>query len=852
MIDFTEGNGSLRAAGDSPVWSIPPEEVLRRLGSTSQGLAGASASEKLSRFGPNALSTQREPSQWRLLAKQFLSPIVLILIAATVLSGVLGDYTDATIILVIILLSGLLGFWQERGASRAMRALLAVVAVRARVLRDGAETDVPVIEIVPGDVVMLSAGDLVPGDCIVLASKGLTVDESALTGETFPLDKVAGISPADAPVNQRRTMLFLGTHVSSGSGTVLITDTGQSTEMGAVSERLRTTTPTTGFERGLTSFGFMLARIMIVLVVLIFVANLLLHRPILDSALFSLALAVGLTPQLLPAIVAISLAQGAQMMAKSKVIVRRLDAIEDFGSMSVLCSDKTGTMTEGHVVLHEATDLTGNLSTEVLMLACANASLQLGLRNPIDDAIIAGSPPLPSTTTKLDEVPYDFDRKRLSVLLDTGMDGPVLVTKGALDCVLNVCTTVRLSDGSSAPLAENEGTLREHFAALSAAGYRVLGVSTRRFDGEKVGVADESAMELVGLLTFADPVKADARATIAALVDAGVSVRMITGDNRLVAAHVADQVGLDTTTVLTGADINRETDETLPDLVSRVSVFSELTPVQKERLVKAYRANGAVVGYLGDGINDAPALHAADVGISVESAVSVAKASAAIVLLEKDLSALLAGIQQGRRTFANTMKYIFMTTSANFGNMISMAIASVVLPFLPLLAGQILLINLLTDLPATTIATDSVDPGQLKRAQKWNIRLIRNYMIVFGLLSSVFDLTTFMVLRWGFHSEAAEFRSAWFLGSVLTEVGVLFVLRTRGPIYRSRPSKWVIVSSAAVAIVTVLIPYSPIASALKLVPIPLTLFGIILLITLGYLAATELTKRFFWHRRNPS
>jgi P-type Mg2+ transporter len=845
---FSADNVRMTAVAQTAFWSETASEVTRQLGSTATGLTEAQAAQSLATHGLNTLDSQRDESPLRLLTRQFLSPIVLILVSATILSGVLGDWTDAIIILIIIVLSGLLGFFQERGAGRAMRALLAVVEITASVLRDGKVTRVSMTEVVPGDVAILAGGDLVPGDCLVLGSQGLSVDESALTGETFPVDKLPGVSATASELNERHNVLYLGTHVASGTGTVLVVRTGQSTEIGSVSAQLNARPPQTGFEKGMTKFGLLLTRAMVILVIAIFVINLVLQRPIIDSALFSLALAVGLTPQLLPAIVSISLSQGARAIAKHRVIVRRLDSIEDFGSMSILCSDKTGTMTQGTVVLDSAIDLDGKPSADVQRLSCLNAALQVGLANPIDEAIIRASK-LDTSFTKLDELPYDFNRRRLSVLVKSSAAGskPALITKGALDAVLDVCTHAQSAGGTVVPLAKVSAAIQKRFADLSAEGFRVLGVARKEIAGTKVAVADESHMVLVGLLTFADPVKPDAAKTLAEFATSGVSVRMLTGDNRLVAAHIAKQVGLDATTVLTGKDIDALTsDSALAKAASAVRVFAELNPIQKQRIVHALRATGDVVGYLGDGINDAPSLHAADVGISVESAVAVAKESAAIVLLDKDLKVLLEGMTQGRRTFANTMKYIFMTTSANFGNMLSMAVAAIVLPFLPLLAGQILLINLLTDLPATTIATDSVDAAQLRHPQRWNIKLIRNYMIVFGALSSVFDLTTFAVLRWGFHAEAPEFRSAWFLGSVLTEVGVLFVLRTRRPFFRSRPSKWVVLSSIAVALVTLAIPYSPIAPLLELVPIPIELLWLILLITIGYLVATEITKRFFW------
>jgi Mg2+-importing ATPase len=828
-------------------WNADSTTLISDLGSSANGLTSAQAAATLSRVGQNTLAASKQTSSIRLLARQFLSPIVLILVGATILSGILGDWTDAIIILAIILLSGLLGFFQERGAGRAITALLAVVEIKVNLLRDGTVQEIPISQVVPGDVANLSAGDLVPGDAIVLTSNGLQLDESALTGETFPVLKSPGVIAANAALNERTNSVFLGTHVASGSGSVLVVGTGKSTQIGQVSAQLSTASPRTGFEKGLTSFGLLLTRIMVVIVVVIFIVNILLHRGWIDSILFSLALAVGLTPQLLPTIVSISLAQGARVIARHRVIVRKLDAIEDFGSMSIFCSDKTGTMTQGTVVLDAATDITGKPSASVARLCYIDASLQVGMSNPIDDAIIAGAKCDISMVTKLAELPYDFNRRRLSVMVQDGSGDPILISKGALDAVLQVSTSALGPDGTVVPIKTVQGSVQKQFLDLSNQGYRVLGVATRTMKGAKTAVlTDEAQMTLVGFVTFADPAKPDAAATLEALAANGVSVRMLTGDNRLVAAHIAKQVGLDTTIVLTGTDIDALDDIHLALKAPDVAVFAELNPIQKQRIVSALRKTGQTVGYMGDGINDSPALHAADVGISVDSAVAVAKEAASIVLLDKDLGVLLDGMQQGRRTFANTMKYIFMTSSASFGNVLSMAIAAVVLPFLPLLASQILLVNLLTDLPSTFIATDSVDAAQLRRPQHWNVKLIRNYMLVFGPLSSLFDLATFAVLEWGFHAGSHEFRTAWFVGSVMTAVTALYVLRTRRPFFRSRPSKWLLMASSVVVIIAFAIPYLPVAATLGFVPLSLPLLGILVGITFVYLASNELVKRFFW------
>jgi Mg2+-importing ATPase len=821
--------------------------VLRRLATRPSGLSVDEARDRLARYGANAIGGARRTDAVSLLVRQFESPIVLILVFATVLSGILGDTTDATIILAIIALSGLLGFWQERGAGRAVEALLAVVQVKAEVRRGGRTLEVALTDVVPGDMVLLNAGDVIPGDCRLVESNNLLVDEAALTGETYPVEKSTGPVAADAPVEKRTNTVFMGTHVLSGGGTAVVVETGAATQFGQVSSRLRERAPATGFQRGMTAFGYLLLRVMSVLVVTIFIVNVVLARPLLDSALFSLALAVGLTPQLLPAIVTISLSQGARLMARERVIVKRLDAIEDFGAMSVLCTDKTGTMTAGTVTLQAALGVDGQPDSRVQRFATLNAALQAGFTNPIDTAIVSASTIDTAAVSRLDELPYDFRRRRLSVLVREGTT-TMMITKGALEDLLAVCTTAERA-GKAVDLAPLLPDVRARFATLSGQGYRVLGVSIRDLgSATHLTLADEAGMTFVGFLTFLDPPKADAVDTIRDLAANGISVRMITGDNRLVAAHVGRLVGLGDGDLLAGDEVAALSDEGLAARIEGVTIFAEIDPTQKERIIRALRAGGRVVGYMGDGINDAPALHAADVGISVDTAVDVAKESAAIVLLDKDLRVLLEGVRQGRRTFANTMKYVYTTTSANFGNMLSMAAASAVLPFLPLLADQILLINFLTDFPATTIATDTVDPEQLERPRSWDIRSVRDFMIVFGVVSSAFDFLTFGVLRLGFGADATLFRSGWFLESVVTELAVLLLLRTHRAFYRSRPSRLLVGASAALAAVTLGVLYSPIAGLLGLEPLPPGVLLTLVAITVGYVAATEVAKRVFYRR----
>lgn len=769
------------------------------------GLSSEEAARRLAAGGPNRMVPARGHRGVRLLIAQFTSPIVLILVAATVLSMVLGDLTDGMIILVIVAASGALGFWQEHSAGRAVDALLARVRVEVEVVRDGVEVSVPAEDVVVGDLVVLRAGDIIAADCVADESHSLLVDEATLTGESFPVEKRGG------------DKLFAGTHVASGTARAEVTRIGRDTEFAAVTAELASREVTTGFERGMTRFGLLLVRAMVVLVTVIFVVNLLLNRPIVDSVLFSLALAVGLTPQLLPAIVAVSLSAGARRMAAERVIVKRLDAIEDFGAMTILCTDKTGTLTAGAVRLDAALDTGGAPSPEVLRLARLNAALQQGFANPVDAAVLTGAPAI-DQALRLDEVPYDFHRKRLSVLVDEG-GTPTLVTKGALESVLTAC--------ADAP------DVGELFERLSGDGYRVLGLAVKPLPGRtSVSAEDETGMTLAGVLAFHDPVKPGVAEAIADLARLGISVRLITGDNRLAAANIARQVGL-TGPVCVGDEID-----------VHAQVFAEVDPLHKERIVRALRESGATVGFLGDGINDSPALHAADVGISVDTAVDVAKQSAAIVLLDKELAVVADGVRLGRRTFANTLKYVRVTVSANFGNMLSMAAASAFLPFLPLLPRQILLLNFLSDIPGTTIATDSVDPEQLEQPRAWDVAGIRTFMIVFGLVSSVFDIATFLVLRLWLHADTDVFRTGWFVESTATELAVMLVLRTARPFYRSRPSWPLLGSSLAVGGLTVALPYTPLAAPLGLAPLSWGVLGVLGVLTAGYVAANEVAKRF--------
>jgi Mg2+-importing ATPase len=830
----------------SAFWNRPAAEVLAGLETTPAGLSAAEAASRLTRYASRRLVPKKRTDAATLLLGQFSSPIVLLLLGATAISLFLRNTTDAAIILVIVVASGLLGFWQERGAAGAVEKLLSLVEVKAQVLRGGTPQGVPLAEVVPGDVVLLSAGATAPGDCLLLETRDLFADEATLTGETFPAEKVVAVLPVGTPLGKRTNAVFLGTHMVSGTATAVVAAIGRDTEFGAVADRLKLRPPETDFERGVRRFGYLLMEVTLLLVIGIFALNVYLHRPVLDSFLFSMALAVGLTPQLLPAIVSINLAQGARRMCEHKVIVKRLAAIENFGSMDVLCTDKTGTITEGVVTLQSVTDLEGQESDLALRYAYLNASFQTGFSSPIDEAIRKYRPIDIAAWKKLDEVPYDFLRKRLSVLA-AGPEGTVMITKGALAQVLEVCTTAESEVGASVPLASVRAQIDARFAAYSASGQRTLGLACKKLGGEtRIGKDSESDMSFLGFILFADPPKPGIEATIGRLRALGVSLKVITGDNVLVAATVARKIGLGDAPVLSGHELAAMSDGALLNRVGQVDVFAEVEPNQKERLILALRKAGHVVGYMGDGINDASALHAADVGLSVEGAVDVAKQVADIVLLEKNLDVLIEGVREGRITFANTLKYVLMATSANFGNMFSMAGVSLLLPFLPLLPKQILLTNLLTDLPEMTIASDNVDAEMLVRPRRWDIGFIRSFMLTFGVLSSVFDYLTFGALLYILHAGTEQFRTGWFVESVLSAALVVLVVRSRHPFFRSRPGTHLMLATLGVVGATLVLPFLPVAPLLGMTPLPLLFLALLGLIVMMYIASAELAKRVFY------
>jgi P-type Mg2+ transporter len=841
-------------------WAITAAEVMAGLATQAEGLSAQEALMRLRSAGPNTVQEQRDIAALRLLLRQLASPLVLILLVAAVIALFVRDWVDAATILVIVAGSTMLGFGQEFHASRAVAQLRSRLALNARVIRGGTVLAVPARDLVPGDIIELRAGNLVPADGVILAARDFLVIEASLTGESFPVEKQAGVVAAAAALSERSNCVFLGSSVRSGTATVIVVRTGGATAMGKVAGRLSTLEPEGDFARGVRHFGEMLMRVMLIVVICVLTVNQLLGRPPIESLLFAMALAVGLSPELLPAIVSVSLSRGARSLAAAGVLVRRLEAIEDLGGMDVLCTDKTGTLTLGTMALESATDPFGQVSAEVLKLAYLNAAFETGIDNPIDAAITqAGDQAALSTAgwRKVDEIPYDFVRKRLTIVAaPEDVHGECQIfCKGAFAQVLSICTAVQRG-GQNVLLDDAlRAQLQDYVSARGAQGVRVLAVASRRVPAkQRYTVQDESDLVFAGFLNFSDPPKPQALQTVQKLASLGIQVKIVTGDNRHVAAHLAGAVGLNSQALLTGEEVAGMRDESLWHLAERTDVFAQVDPAQKERIVRALQRRGHAVGYMGDGINDASALQAADVGISVDQAVDVARESADVVLLRPDLEVLSRGVQEGRRTFANTLKYISITTSANFGNMISMALATPLLPFLPLTATQILLNNFLSDLPSIAISTDRVDSQHLARPQRWNVRETRRFMLVFGLISSLFDLLTFYLLIAVFSASEPLFHSAWFVVSLLTELAVVLVLRTRFAAWQSRPSAVLLWTTAAVVLLAMALPYlGPPAQLLGFVAMPAGLLASLLLIVAAYIGVTEWAKiRFYGHTKSGS
>ena len=824
------------------------------------GLSSQQAIDLLRAHGPNQLQRSTQRALLLQFLTHFRNPLVIVLLAASVLSALTGDGSGALIIALIVVMSVTLDFVQAHRAGKVANQLAMQVAVLATALRDGRSCEVPVADLVPGDVVLLSAGDLIPADATLLEAHDFFVNQAQLTGEPFPIEKkLAGNTPALTELNDvwdldASERIYLGSSVVSGSARALIGRTGSATAIGQIAVDLNKAAPATAFEVGTRQFGMLIMRLTLVMVLFTLLVNVALHRPLLESFLFAVALAVGLTPELLPMVVSVTLTKGAMRMAALQVIVKRPSAIQDMGAMDVLCTDKTGTLTEARIRLEKHLDPQGQPSEHVLQLAYLNSHFESGLKSPLDDAILQHTEVDVGGWTKIDEVPFDFERRRVSVLLEFTNPPALtssrrLVVKGAPEDILKLCTRYVDAQGAQVTLnTEARSRLDTLFNDLGEEGFRVLGVAWRDvpLTMQHAVVSDESALVFAGFAAFLDPPKASAGLALQAMAASGVAVKIVTGDNERVTRHVCSQLGVPIRGLLTGTDIAAMNDDALRARVEDVNLFCRVNPSQKNRIILALKARGHVVGYLGDGINDAPSLHTADVGISVADAVDVAKQAAAMILLEHDLMVLHQGILEGRRTFGNVMKYIMMATSSNFGNMFSMAAATVFLPFLPMLPLQILLNNLMYDVSEISLPLDAVDAEDLAAPKRWDMRFIRNFMLTIGPISSLFDFLTFYLLNRLLKAEEALFHTGWFVESIATQVLVIFVIRTRRNPLRSQPNRWLIGSSLAVVCAAMALPFTPLAPYLGFAPLPLSYFGLLALLLGSYLVMVEGAKQWFY------
>ena len=824
----------------------PLTDLLTRLSATEAGLSSVEAERRLEDCGPNEPEVVRRASPLAEFLRFCTNPLVLILLVASIISAFLGELLNAAIIGAMVVLSVVINFVQAYRSEQAVRRLREQVAPTASVLRDGNWQELPRRILVPGDVIRLSAGDLVPGDARLISSRDLHVQQATLTGESMPVDKASGTSASTESLLESENCVFVGTSVVSGSAAAVVFATGQNTAFGDIALRLAKRRPETEFDRGVRQFGMLIMKTVVFLVLFILVVNLALHTNALESLLFAVALAVGLTPEFLPMITTVTLSTGAVRMARKKVIVKHLAAIQNFGSIDVLCTDKTGTLTTGETTLDLSVDAFGEPSARVLFLAYLNSHFETGIKSPLDAAIVREpAPPSIDTYRKTDEIPFDFERRRLSITVETEKDNQhLLITKGAPESILAVSTSCEV-DGKSQPLEElSRKRCEVAYRKLSARGLRVLAVAFRPgVAREGITVADERDMTLAGFLAFVDPPREGAAASLAALRRDGVTVKVITGDNELVTRNICERVGLNAERLVLGSEIDHISDSALAQIAEQTDVFARVSPAHKNRIIMALKSRSHVVGFLGDGINDAPSLHSADVGISVANAVDVARDAAEIILLQPGLDVLHSGIVEGRKAFGNVMKYLLMGTSSNFGNMFSMAGAVVFLPFLPMLPTQILLNNFLYDLSQLTIPTDNVDPTYIVKPQHWHIGMIRNFMLLIGPISSIYDFLTFYVLLKIFHSSEGLFHTGWFVESLATQTLVLFVIRTAGPPWSNWPSIPLMMTTILVVLIGGLLPFTSLAGPLGFVPLPGAFFLFLAGAIITYLLLVELTKR---------
>lgn len=834
-------------------WLIPLVDLEKNIGSTlKNGLSEKEAKARLKKYGRNVITEHREKNLFFQFLSRFKNPLVILLIAAAILSAFVGAIKDAGIILIIVSLSVMLDFFQEYRAGKAAEKLRKSVALKSIVLREGEQREIHSSELVPGDIVILSAGSLIPADGRLLSANGVFANQALLTGESFPVEKLAiDLTDKQGDLTHAANALFMGTSLISGEAQMLVCETGSRTFLGEIADVLEKHAPPSAFELGTRQFGFLLMRLTIFLSLFVLIVNLFFHKPFLETVLFTLALAVGMTPEFLPMVISVTLARGSLRMMKKKVIVKRISAIHDLGSMDVLCTDKTGTLTEAKIELAKHMDQKGEDSEYVLQLSYLNSYFESGIKSHLDEAVLDHKNVNVEGWQKIDEIPFDFERRMISVLIDNGKER-LLIVKGAPEDILRDCT--HFEGKTSEELFPLDAPALQRFEDLfeeqSRQGFRVLGIAYRPMpkNHTRAVISDERGLTFAGFATFFDPPKKSALEAIKLLSENHVDLKIVSGDNEFVTAHLCTLLGIPIKGILNGPEISKMSDEALQGSVEKTNLFCRVTPAQKTRIIQALKRRGHIVGYMGDGINDAPSLHTAHVGLSVDSAVDVAKEAADFILLKHDLRVINDGVIEGRRTYGNIMKYIMMVTSSNFGNMLSMAGASLFIPFLPMLAPQILLNNLLYDLSETPIPLDNVDQETLIQPHKWSMAFITKFMLILGPISSVFDFLIFYIMLKILNAGESFFQTGWFIESLATQILVIFVIRTRLSPFKSRPHPIFIVSSFIILAIGILITFSPLGASFGFIKLPLYFFFILILMVCAYLSIAELGKRFFYRR----
>lgn len=826
-------------------WKLETSILFQKLNSSENGITQKEA-DKL--IDPKNISAEKKSAfnkDVKLFIGQFKSSLMFLLIIAVVISAFLGDTSDTIIISFIVLSSGLLSFIQERNAGRVIEKLQSMLSLKSTVVREGKTIEIESNKIVPGDVILLNAGDMIPADCILIEATELHLNESALTGESYPVKKFPGIIDGNTELAKRTNCLWQGTNVISGTAKAIAVHTGNNTVFGTISQSASNIVETS-FEKGVKDFGYFLMKITLVLAVFILAMNLFNQKGIIESALFALALAVGMAPELLPAISTITMSAGAKRMLEKKVIVKKLASIQNLGEVDLLCTDKTGTITEGVIQVNALLDGSGSESEFVKQLAYWNAIFETGYSNPIDETLKQLYPAPTVLPEKIGEVPYDFIRKRLSIAVKTEKE-ILLISKGAFLQTIKICTKIKLKDDEPKDITGYLEDLQKRYDQFGLDGYRVIAICYKSIHDNFITKDSEFEMIFAGFIVLNDPIKPGIKETIAQLKSMKVDMKFITGDNKNVARSIATGLGIENPVVLNGSDLQQLNDDELRNRAQQTHIFAEVEPQQKERIIKILRRDHTVA-YMGDGINDVSALSAADVGISVENAVDIARESADFVLMEKNLIVLADGIKEGRKTFANTLKYLYINTGSTFGNMCSVAAASLILPFLPMLPKQILLTNFLTDFPFLMIANDNVDNEQLDRPGKWNLKVLRNYMLVFGIHSTLFDMITFITLLIILKVQESAFQTSWFIESVLSELFILFIIRTHKNFFKSKPGKSLFVFSVLALIVTIGLPYLPFAGEIGLTPLPMMNLGAMLIIVLAYITTADFLKVWFFKK----